>query len=88
MLWVVAAGVVDMGLHVCNVHPLPPATDQHLNLLLVEHAHPVVSHHLEEAPPEGFTAGLDLVVQAVVCHPVDVLHHILGCDCLAAAAGH
>ena len=88
VFWMIAAGVVDMRLHICDVHPLPAATHQHLNLLLIEHGHPVPSNQLKEAAPEGFAGSLDLVVQPVVSHSVDVLHHVLCCHGFVAAAGH
>ncbi len=88
MLWVVTPSIVDVSLHVCNVHPLPSTTDQHLDLLFIEHGDPVVSHQLKEAPPEGFTARLDLVVQPVVRHSVNVLYHVLACHSFAAASRH
>ena len=88
MLWVVTPSIVHVSLHVCNVYSLPPTADQHLDLLFIEHGDPVVSHQLEETPPEGFTARLDLVVQPVVRNSVDVLYHVLGCYSFAAASRH
>ena len=88
VLFMIAPSIVDVGLHVGHIQALTPATDQHLNLLLAEHGHPVLRHQVIEASPEGFAAAFDLEVQAVIGNPVDVLHHILRGHSFAAPAWH
>ncbi len=54
----VTPSIVDVSLHVCNVYSLPPTTDQHLDLLFIEHGDPVVSHQLKEAPQKASLPAL------------------------------
>jgi hypothetical protein len=73
---------------VVDVYALAAAADEHLQLGLIEHAHPARLDDLKKAAQErGGGAVHGVVVESEVRQPVDVLSHVVWHDGQLAAAG-
>merc|ERR1719234_2735287 len=61
------------------IHPniLLRARYENAQLPAAEHSQPVQTNHISQTIPESTALGLDLPVQLVVCHKVDVLNPVL-----------
>ena len=85
VLRVVSTGIVCVGSQVVDVDAASRSADELLQLALAEHLKPFHRDDLTQAVQERRALALDLKVQPVVRHAVDVVHAVLvgHCDVLA-----
>jgi hypothetical protein len=72
---------------VIHIDAFLTAADQHLQLRLVEHAHPARSDQLEKPRQECIRSAIHLPVQSEVGQAVDVLDYVVGTHCNVTATG-